>query len=347
MFVSYFRREVTCDKFGITFGERDLVLDYMSKMTYAKSGEEYEKVYENFKLCGLQPVIDYFDVNWNSIKDQWVEGHKGQAFSLGETTNNRLESINAKVKSVCIRYATLENFFTNFIAVLSVLRKDRTHQVLMALITKKVCHNPTEKEINEHLTPYASALVIQQFELRSKVKIEYVNDRGTVKSSAGDVCVSDISCRCKFFTTMALDCRHIFAVPEVDRLLMFIADLAAKRWTLKYLSEANSLKENRNFTSNVNINPVAQPGKSKTLSSNQKYRKAFALASELASLAAEVGIVEFEARLSTLPNLKDTWATQHDKVIVSPTEEQSCLETVVTLGRLQCPLNFLVYFFKG
>ena len=84
MFVSYFAsfREITCDKFGITSGERDLVLDYMSKMTYAKSEEEYEKVYENFKLCRLQPVIDYFDVNWNLIKDQWVEGLKGQAFSL-------------------------------------------------------------------------------------------------------------------------------------------------------------------------------------------------------------------------------------------------------------------------
>ena len=61
----------------------------------------------------------------------------------------------------------------------------------------EVCHNPTEKEINEHLTPYDSALVIQQFELRSKVKIEPVNDRWTVKSSAGGVCVSAISCRYK------------------------------------------------------------------------------------------------------------------------------------------------------
>ena len=67
-------------------------------------------------------------MNWNLINDQWLEGLKGQAFSQGETTNNRLESINAKVKNVCTRYATLENFFTNFIAVLSVLRKERTHQ---------------------------------------------------------------------------------------------------------------------------------------------------------------------------------------------------------------------------
>ena len=72
---------------------------------------------------------------------------------------------------------------------------------------------------------------------------------------------------------MALPCGHIFAVREVDRLPLFIADLAAKQWTLKYLSEANSLKEAKNLTSNVNINPVAQPGQSKTLSSHQSIER--------------------------------------------------------------------------
>ena len=39
-----FCQEVICDKFGITSGERDEVLDNKSKMTYAKSGVEYEKI---------------------------------------------------------------------------------------------------------------------------------------------------------------------------------------------------------------------------------------------------------------------------------------------------------------
>ena len=37
-----------------------------------------------------------------------------KGYTVGERTNNRLESINAKVKSVCSKYASLSTFFEQF-----------------------------------------------------------------------------------------------------------------------------------------------------------------------------------------------------------------------------------------
>jgi len=64
------------------------------------SSEEYEKHYAQF-LKSPQSVIHYYNANWHTIRDEWVECFKSLSFTLGENTNNRLESINGKLKSVC------------------------------------------------------------------------------------------------------------------------------------------------------------------------------------------------------------------------------------------------------
>ena len=73
-------------------------------MTYAKSESDYDSLYQDLLHTKLSTVIDYFNSNWHKIRHEWVECYKGMNFTLGETTNNRLENINGKIKSVCSRY---------------------------------------------------------------------------------------------------------------------------------------------------------------------------------------------------------------------------------------------------
>ena len=65
----------------------------------------------------------------------WVSSMKARQFTVGETTNNRLESFNAKVKSVCSRYASLDTFFKEFLAV---LRDERVHASAVANISHTI-----------------------------------------------------------------------------------------------------------------------------------------------------------------------------------------------------------------
>ena len=53
------------------------------------------------------------------------------------------------------------------------------------------------------------------------------------------------------------------------------------------------------------------------LSQQQKFRKALSVAQELSSLASEVGMAEFEERLSLLKQLRDTWANGQKATVES------------------------------
>ena len=170
-----FRREITCDKLGLRPRERDYVLELLTKLVYSSSEEEYEKHYAEFLKSSPQLVIQYYDANWYSIKDEWVECYKSLSFTLGEKTNNRLESINGKLKSVCSRFASLSCFFDHFFAVLSILRNERDHSTVMALVGKPVsCIQEISPDLQNQfanlLTPYAQQFIVKQLLLCRKVK---------------------------------------------------------------------------------------------------------------------------------------------------------------------------------
>jgi len=236
-----FRREVTCEKLGLRVGERDHALELITKLLYSKSEAEYNNYYDDLLKSNLKSVIHYYNTNWHLIRHEWVECFKGANFTLGEKTNNRLESINAKVKSVCSKYASLSKFFDQFFAVLSCLRNERDHESLMAMAKKKVIplEDVDEKQYAELLTPYAFNFLQKQFNLKNKVKFT----ESGVLSSEGTLTVTEDSCHCKFWSTMHLPCRHIFAVRESLNKPLFCSTLVSERWKLSYLRSAFNRKK--------------------------------------------------------------------------------------------------------
>ena len=74
------------------------------------------------------------------------------------------------------------------------------------------------------------------------------------------------------------------------------------------------------------------------LSQQQKFRTALSVAQELSSLASEVGMAEFEERLSVLKQLRDKWANG----------QKATVETVVMndggLMCMQCSVDLPVYY---
>ena len=58
-----FRHEVSCEKWGITPGERMLALKIFQKMAYALSEKEYESLCKELKDNTPKSVYDYFSDN--------------------------------------------------------------------------------------------------------------------------------------------------------------------------------------------------------------------------------------------------------------------------------------------
>lgn len=53
-----FRREISCEKMGITSGQRQLSLELVQKMAYSSTEEEYAKVHSEFQRD--VPMIDIY-----------------------------------------------------------------------------------------------------------------------------------------------------------------------------------------------------------------------------------------------------------------------------------------------
>ena len=152
------RREVTCEKMGITSAERSHCLEILQAIAYSNTEDEYNSNVNLLRNTKIKSVIHHCQENWLPVKEQWVKCFKSQAFNLGETTNNRLGSTFNKIKSVCSKYANLIQFFTEFFTVLKFLRSDRNHHYLMSLVrrsTNNSSKSPVEKSYSNILTPCA------------------------------------------------------------------------------------------------------------------------------------------------------------------------------------------------
>ena len=70
----------------------------------------YQEHYSELKETKLQPVLAYFHANWHNIRKEWVQGLKGRSKNLLNSTNNRVESINQKLKMVITKYTGIVQF---------------------------------------------------------------------------------------------------------------------------------------------------------------------------------------------------------------------------------------------
>lgn len=98
-------------------------------MAYA-TGDQYLQFYDELKGTNIKSVLEYFDTNWHCIRQQWVNGLKNDDISFMNRTNNRVESINQKIKSVMSKHSSINQFCSELLKVLSTLRVERDHKVM-------------------------------------------------------------------------------------------------------------------------------------------------------------------------------------------------------------------------
>ena len=93
-----FRREIICEKLWLSSVQRFSSLEFLQKMAYSSTETEYNDSYAQLQRDAPKQVVKYVSENWHPIKDEWVMGLKASCGSFLNTTNNRLESINGKLK---------------------------------------------------------------------------------------------------------------------------------------------------------------------------------------------------------------------------------------------------------
>ena len=294
-----FSREVTQEKLGV----RDALLATFNAMANACSEEVFEQQCALLEEMQVRSASRYFEHNWLHIKEEWVACHKSRHFTLGEQTNNQLESLNGKIKYVCTRYSSLDNFFTDFFYMQRVLRDERNHASVIALISRMASLAPDLEEqlYRNILTVYACRVVVEQLAKRAMITLP--TNRGPFMSSDGLLDVTGNSFNCAFRLTRRLPCRHIFAQRLADGQPAFDASLVDDRWMARH---SQAVME---ASSDVAIRQLLPGPASVTLNSHQKYRKGMEVAADLANLMSQVGTAEFHVWLEILEGLRRDWVT--------------------------------------
>ena len=311
-----FRREITSEKMGITAAERLHVLDILQRMSYATKEEAYFDTYREFQQTGLKTVLDYFNDNWHQIRNEWVCGLKDDNLMFQNHTNNRVESINQKLKSVISKFACLPQFCCELLKVLSSFHVERDHRAIT--LFQKVPSQPFPKGSHKYqymqvVTPFALSHIVKQIDLASQVKFKSEVGNGYIceSTSKSQVVSSVDDCNCSFRKAMQLPCKHMFTVRKKTDLPLFEPTLCAERWTLQYYKSSQYVLHDQDTCNNENFfyvtSMVPQTSKQAVLSQHEKFRKANHVTQKLASLASEVSMKEFNVRLACLEEITKIW----------------------------------------
>ncbi|XP_047142281.2 uncharacterized protein LOC124816845 isoform X2 [Hydra vulgaris] len=312
-----FNREISTVKLGITSGQRTSCLELIQKLAYARSETQYNEFYDIFVSLSPTTVLEYFNNNWHNIRNEWVFGLNYACANFMNTTNNRLENFNGKLKEVIDCNSTLENFLENLYVLLASMRNERDHKTIFKM--QKICidffePNSVESEYKNILTTYAFEQVLKQFSLHSEVNLFCDNENYIVKSSEGMLIVTSDSCGCMFRKSMGLPCRHIFAVRQLLGLNLFDAKLCLERWTIKYYRQHQRVFNTSSETKESCVQISVAPRKKTILSQHEKFKLALRTTSLLATLVSESTGPSFEQRMGLLQELQKGW--EHGKVMV-------------------------------
>ena len=314
------RREISCEKLGISQSERFMSLELVSKMAYARSEEAYLQIYNEFNQCAPKGVLDYFNENWHTIRNEWVDGLKNQQCNFMNRTNNRLESINGKLKAVITKYSGMVQFFNDLMQCINSLKLERNHRALQVVMKRRVSTFDTESALGKYmafLTPFAFDYIKEQFKLSEKVKIAGDIDDCSCKidSSEGQLVTTVTSCSCTFTKSMKLPCRHILATRRHKGLLEYTEDVCAERWKLHhFFAHHRVFQANYSYEADdsepeavVDVISLDQPAPSRILTEQEKYKKAFQVSQSLAQQLSSLGMNEFREGLNILQSIKSSW----------------------------------------
>ena len=183
-------------------------------------------------------------------------------------TNNRLECINSKLKSVISRYSSLEEFLEKFFLILRVIRSEQDQKAALAAQKLPIAfysvQNASTKSYMRYLTPYAYQYVCKQQQLMDKVKLDVSKDEEVTVTSSERILKPTLSmCSCTSWQSMRLPCRHILAFRKCQGEELFDEKLCDKRWSSSYCKRNQRIFTDSNICNppSVDTTKLPQPKK--------------------------------------------------------------------------------------
>lgn len=299
-----FLREITTRKRNCTHEQRKLATEILNKMIYAKTEEKYLCLYEQLTEINCREITEYFDQNWHNIetRKQWVECYTNKVYHYQNRTNNRLESLNQKLKSVLTKYGKLNRFFSDLMQTIFCLNLEKDFKTIKPKTT-----NAWDIEYKQLLTNFAYEAYFKDQSGYNSFEFSTL-ERNIAIIMNQNIVTRENTCNCTFYSVMGITCKHITKFRSFLELNPFDAGLVLKRWWKTNLptSEVSFAyysmdMENRLETTIRSNNSASIPRTTeKIMSQQQKYRAIASLFSEMTEALSEQPQNVFDTYMSGL-----------------------------------------------
>ena len=323
-----FSREINCQKLSITNDERIAALKILDKMVKSDCETMYNKWHDEFVKVAPKPVQEYFDKNWSPIKTEWTKYNVFHG-NCGNLTNNRLESINSKIKGFLSRFNSLISFIKDFFKWHTYRNLEISYKDIQFKLRRQVHHTDDEltsinKCYEERFIDYAYKKVAKHLRNSEYVTLRTRNDQYkecTIRYLEETIYVTPQSCSCFEFWSIMIPCEHIFAVRRHYEMPLFSEDLCNERWK-KDVSTCTTLPNSESpITNQIHCTSIKRL---KTLSIGQKRQQLQIITNEIISVVSEQSNAKFKEKEDFLKRLLELWKLNKEVLLST----SICTETV-------------------
>lgn len=228
---------------NLTNEVRNKCRELLRKLVYSHSEENYFEIYTEFCKEAPQIITDYFVQNWHDIRNQWTD-YGMTSKNLGNLTNNRLESLNGKLKAMIKKLNSLLDFEIGFFKWYESNNFEIDCKVLKSLLSKRFKLKIKDPSIfyalnqyEEFLTSHAYTLIQANLAHCKSVtfKNTYDKNKTCVTKFKTTEYISGIDkCQCPFWYRINLPCQHILATRNFFGESLFDISICDERWTKEY-----------------------------------------------------------------------------------------------------------------
>ena len=321
-------------------------------MMYAKNEHKYgffmDQMILLFENINNKDFLNYFMKNWDSCKNKWTSYSRKDVPTLGNMTNNRVESSFGKIKRYLNRYLSLYEAVENLL-MYQVIKEERffkqripgtffsphIHPELntLANVVSTWCFKLIEKEF-EFAVNSNNKMVFTNIN-EEEFNVNYQNDLNAEDPNSIKYIInpSNSKCSCGFSCTYLLPCKHImtfrFRNLNINNLKSIIPlEHLNERWLKDCFLKSQLLSDVQADEKLISVNNIemvdtfiektriADKNIETYRSTSEKYNEAMEVFKQLASTLCEYNVEKFNELLKDFKVIHENILSDGDSKIV-------------------------------
>ncbi|KAK3917750.1 Pseudouridine-5'-phosphate glycosidase [Frankliniella fusca] len=272
--------------------ESEEVRSIIDKMKYADP-VTFDGLLKNLEAEASPEFYKYFYDKWAICPHAWSFKDKQQSINLGNSTTNRVECHNSKIKMLLSYNTSLPEAVDSIIYLAQnkeddVFFRDTSESLKKAYLTTS--DDPLSAEILKDLTKFCARLLLWELEV------------DTTKEEVTSYEASTTECKCVFSCSYDLPCRHKFYCRREAGEELYKRDENDKMWW------KTGPRQNTLIKHPGDAKQIVMPTKSAPKHHNEKYSAAMQTCKQICNVLAESGQPAFLRRLDDLRIIFKLWA---------------------------------------